>query len=82
MMKFSSTYVGKKVVDDQINNVRLSGKLKCTKRTDEIYEYINSKDSLKNKLSVIPSKLISKRKSPESIYLIDSEVAGNYYKQC
>lgn len=76
-MQFSSTYVGKKVVDGKINNVLLSGKY--TKLSDEMYDYINSKDSLKNKLSVLPSKLISKRrKSPESIYLIDSEVAGNY----
>lgn len=79
VMKFSSTYVDNKV-DEKLNNSQLNGKVKSTRHIKDIYDYVNSKDSLKRKLPDIPSRLLSKRiKSPEGIYLIDSDVAEEVF---
>lgn len=76
--KFSSSRTENEIVG-KLNDIQLNRKVKSTRHLKDIYDYMNSRDSLKNNLSVIPSRLLSKRiKSPESVYLIDSEVAGNY----
>ena len=83
VMKFSSSCTGNSAVGDVPKDPRCKGKVKPKKHLDDIYSYIHSKDSLKNNLSAIPSRFLMRRiKSPESIYLIDNEVAGNYMFLC
>lgn len=78
LIKFASTSVKTKDVDSNSKGLELIRKVKSNTASD-IYNYVNSKNSLKNNLSVIPSRLLTKRvTSPESIYLIDNDVAGNY----
>lgn len=80
LMKFSSTCIDNKVGDENKNALHLNGTVKSSKHANEICVYFNSKDCLKNKLPVLPSRLLLKRvKSPEGLYLIDSDIADEIF---
>lgn len=79
-MKFSSTCIENKVAENNKNDLQLNRTVNSSKHTNEISVYLNSKECLKNKLPVIPSRLLVRRvKSPESLYLIDSDIADEIF---